>query len=111
MPSNKICSTRVVLPISHDPKGFEQTLERQNTYDRKKKKKKKTYDDPCNSNLANTTLVPRSNENVHTPTNFTELEEVSLKKSKGRNPFPCPKQNFKISGMNGLRARLQTEGV
>ena len=100
MPSNKICSTRVVLPISHDPKGFEQTLERQNT-----------YDDPCNSNLANTTLVPRSNENVHTPTNFTELEEVSLKKLKGRNPFPCPKQNFKISGMNGLRARLQTEGV
>ena len=100
MPSNKICSTRVVLPILHDPKGFEQSLERQSN-----------YDDPCDSTLANTTVVLRSNENVHTPTNFTELEERSLKKSKGKNSVPCPKQNFKISGMNGLRARLQKEGV
>ena len=47
----------------------------------------------------------------HTTTNFVDLEERSLKKPKGRNSSPCPKQNFKISGMDGLRTRLQKEGV
>ena len=70
-----------------------------------------TYDDPCNSSLAITTVVPRSNENVHTTTNFVDLEERSLKKPTGRNSSPCAKQNFKISGMDGLRGRLQKEGV
>ena len=51
-----------------------------------------------------TAVVPRI-------TNFIDLEERSLKKSKGRNSFPCPKQNFKISGMGGLRARLQKKEV
>ena len=84
----------------HDPKGFEQSPQRQST-----------YDNPCNSSLTITTVVPRNNENVHTTTNFIDLEERSLKKSKGRNSSPCPKQNFQISGMDGLRARLQKEGV
>ena len=87
-------------PILHDPKGFEQSPQRQST-----------YDDPCNSSLAITTVVPRNNDNVYTTSNFIDLEERSLKKSKGRNSSPCPKQNFKISGMDGLRARLQKEGV
>ena len=102
MPSNKIGSTKVYAfpPILHDPKGLEQCPQR-----------KSIYDDPCNSSLATTTVVPRSNENVHTTTNFIDLEERSLKKSKGRNSSPCPKQNFKISGMGGLNARLQIEGV
>ena len=39
------------------------------------------------------------------------LEERSLEKYKGRNSSPCPKKPFKISGMNGLRARLQKQGV
>ena len=106
-PSGKCLPTKLVpqeslffSPILHDPKGFEQSPQRQST-----------YDDPCNSSLAITTVVPRSNENVHTTTNFTDLEERSLKKSKERNSSPCPKQNFKISGMDGLRARLQKERV
>ena len=79
---------------------FEQSPERQST-----------CDDPCNSSQANTTVVPRSNENVHTTTNFTDLEERPFKKPKWRNSSPCPKQNFKISDMGGLRARLQKEGI
>ena len=71
--------------------------------------KKCPHDDPCNSRLAITTVVPRSNENVHTTTNFTDLEQRSLKKSKERNSSPFPKQNLRISGMDGLRARLQKE--
>ena len=63
------------------------------------------------SSLVITTVVPRSNENVHKTINFINLEERSLKKSKGRNSSSCPKQNFKISGMDSLRARLQKEGV
>ena len=102
MPSNKIGFTRVFMHFPHFAwsQRFEQSPERQST-----------YDDPCNSSLATTTVVPRSNENVHTTTNFIDLEEKSLKKSKGRNSSPCPKQNFKISGMDGLRARLQKEGI
>ena len=96
VPQESLCFS----PILHDPKGFEQSPQRQST-----------YDDPCNSSLAITTVVPRSNENVHTTTNFIDLEERSLKKSKGRNSSPCPKQNFKISGINDLRTRLQKEGV
>ena len=84
----------------HDPKGFEQSPQR-----------KSTYDDPCKSRLAITTLVPRSNEKVHTTTNFIDLEERSLKNSKGINSSSCPKQNFAISSMDGLRARLQKEGA
>ena len=57
-------------PILHDAKDFEQSPERQNT-----------YDDPRNSSLGITTVVPRSNENVHKTTNFIYLEERSLKKS------------------------------
>ena len=87
-------------PILHDPKGFEQSPQR-----------KSTYDDPCNSSLATTTVVPRSNENVYTTTNFIDLEKRSLKKSKRRNSPPCPKQNFRISAMDGLRARLQKDRV
>ena len=34
-----------------------------------------------------------------------------LKNPKGGNSSPCPKQNFKSSGMDGLRARLQKEGI
>ena len=97
MPSNKIGSTRVFMFFMlHDPKGLEKSPERQCT-----------YDDPCNSSLAITNVVPRSNENAHTATNFIGLEERSRKQSKGRNSFPSPKQNFKISGMDGLRASLQ----
>ena len=39
------------------------------------------------------------------------LKERYLEKPKGRNPSPCPKQNFKISDMDSLKARLQREGV
>ena len=102
MPSKKLVSQESLCfsPILHDPKNFEQSPEREST-----------YDDPCNSSLAITTVVSRSNENVHTATNFIDLEERSLKKPTRRNSSPCPKQNFKISGMDGLRARLQKEGV
>ena len=98
MPSNKIGSTRVFMLFSifHDPKGFEQCTEGQST-----------YDDPCNSSLAITTAVPRSNENVLATINFINLEERSLKKFKGRSSTHRPKENFKISGMDGRRARLQ----
>ena len=84
----------------HDPKGFEQSPEKQST-----------YDDPCNSSLAITTVVPRSNESAHTTTNFINLEERYLKKSERRNSSPCSKQNYKTSGMNGLRARILKEVV
>ena len=63
IPQESLCSS----PILHDPKSFEQSLEREST-----------YDDPCNSSLGITTVVPRSNENVHTTTNFIDLEERSL---------------------------------
>ena len=106
-PSSRCLPTKLVLqeylcfsPILHDPKSFEQIPEREST-----------YDDPCNSSLAITTVVPRSNENIHTTTNFIDLEERSLKKPTGRYSSPCPKQNFKISGMDGLRARLQKEEI
>ena len=56
-------------------------------------------------------MVPRNNDNVYTTSNFIDLEERSLKKSKGRNSPPCQKQNFNISGMDRLRTRLQKEGV
>ena len=87
-------------PILHDPKSFEGSPQRIST-----------YDDPCNFSMAITTVVPRSNENVHTTTNFIDLEERSIKKSKGRSSSPCPKQNFTVSGIYGLRGRLQKEGV
>ena len=79
-PSSRCLPTKLVpqesfcfSPILHDPKGFEQSFQRQST-----------YDDPCNSSMAITTLVLRSKENVHTATNFIDLEERSLKKFKGR---------------------------
>ena len=56
-------------------------------------------------------MVPRGNENVHTTSNFIDLEERSLKKSKGTSSSPCPKQNFKISGTEQLKVRLQKEEV
>ena len=56
-------------------------------------------------------MVSRSNENAHITTNFFDLEERSLKKSKGRNLSYCPKPNLKISGMDGLMVRLQKERV
>ena len=56
-------------------------------------------------------MVPRGNENVHTTTNFIDLGERSLKKSKGTSLSPCPKQNFKISGTEQLKVRLQKEEV
>ena len=96
VPQESLC----ISPILHDPQGFEQSPERQGT-----------YDDPCNSGLAITTVVPRGNENVHTTTNFIDLEERLLKKSKARNSSPCLKQNFKFIGMGDLRARLQKEGI
>ena len=86
----------MLFSIFHDPKGFEQCTEGQST-----------YDDPCNSSLAITTAVPRSNENVLATINFINLEERSLKKFKGRSSTHRPKENFKISGMDGRRARLQ----
>ena len=97
-PSSRYLPTKLVpqkylcfSPILHDPKVLRDVL------------KKCTYDDLCNSSLAITTVVLRSNENVvYTTTNFLDLEERSLKKAKGRNTSPCPKQNFKISGMNGV---------
>ena len=73
-PSSRCLPTKLVpqeslcfFPILHDPTGFEQSLERQST-----------YDDPCNSSMGITTLVPRSKENVHTATNFIDLYERSL---------------------------------
>ena len=63
------------------------------------------------TSMAITTVVPRNNKNLRTTTNFTDLVKRSLKKSKRRNSFPYPKQNLKISGINGLRAKLQKEGV
>ena len=96
IPQESLCFS----PILHDPQNFEQSTEREST-----------YDDPCKSSLTITTVVPRSNENVHTTTNFINLEERSLKKPTGRNSSRCPKQKFKISGMGGLRARLQKEGA
>ena len=95
-PQESLC----FFPILHNRKSFEQSPEREST-----------YDDPSNSSLAITTVVPRSNENVHTTINFIDLEERSLKKPAGRNSSPFPKPNFKISGMDGLRARLQKKGV
>ena len=101
-PRNRCLPTKLVSqkslcfsPILHDPKGFQQILQR-----------KTTNDNPCNSSLTITTVVPRSNENVHTTTYLIDLEERSAKNSKGKNSSPCPKQNFKISGMDGLGARL-----
>ena len=76
VPQESLCFS----PILHDPKGFDQSLERQST-----------YDGPCNSRLAITTVVPRSNENVSTTTSFINLEERSLKKSKGKNSSPTLK--------------------
>ena len=98
MPSNKIGSTRVFIRFSHlhDPKDFEQNPERPST-----------YDVLCNSSLAITAVVPRSNENLHKTTNFINLEERSLKKSEGRNSSSCPKQNFENSGREGLRAKYK----
>ena len=99
-PSSRCLPTKLVpqeslcfYPILHDPKGFEQSPQRESA-----------YDDPCNSSLAITAVVPRSNENVRTTANFIDLEERFLKKSKRRNSFPCPKQNFKISSTDGIRA-------
>ena len=96
VPQESLCFS----PILHDPKDFEQSPQRQST-----------YDDPCNISLAISAVVPKTNGNLYTATNFIGLEERSLKKSKGRISSPCPKQNFKISDMDGLRARLQKEGV
>ena len=87
-------------PILHHPKGFEQSPERQST-----------YDDPCNSSLAITTVLPRSNEMSMQQPMLLTWRRVLLKNPKGGNSSPCPKQNFKISGMGGLRARLQKEGI
>ena len=50
-----------------------------------------TYDDPCNSSLAITTVVPRSNENVYTTTNFIDMEERSLKKIQRQKFIPLSK--------------------
>ena len=66
--------------ILHDPRGFEYSSER-----------KSSHDDPCNSSIAITIVVPKSNENFHTRTNFIDLEERSLIKFKGRNSSPSPK--------------------
>ena len=79
VPQESLCFSLIL----HDPKGFEKIPQRRST-----------YDDSCNSSLAITTVVPRNNENVHTTTNFIDMEERSTKKSKGRNSSPCPKQNF-----------------
>ena len=96
VPQKSSCFSFILL----DPKGFEQSSQG-----------KSLHDDPCNSNLAITSVERGSNENVHATTNFIDLQERSLKKSKGWNSSPCPKQNFKISVMDGLRARLQKEEV
>ena len=96
VPQKSSCFSFILL----DPKGFEQSSQG-----------KSLHDDPCNSNLAITSVERGSNENVHATTNFIDLQERSLKNSKGRNSSPCPKQNFKISVMDGLRARLQKEEV
>ena len=58
------------FPILYDLKGFE-----------KSSQIKSPHDDSCNSSLAIATVVPKINENVHTTTNFIELEERSLKKN------------------------------
>ena len=47
---------------------------------------------------------------IQQPTLMT-CKERSLKKSKGKNLSPCPKQNFKISAMGCLRDSLQKEGI
>ena len=67
-------------PIFHDSKDFEQSSQR-----------KSTYDDPCNSSLVITTVVPKNNENVYTTANFVDLDERPFKKPEGRNSSPCPK--------------------
>ena len=96
VPQESLC----ISPIFHHPKSFEQTPERESI-----------YDDPHNSSLAITTVVPRSNENVHTTTNFIDLEERSLKKPTGINSSPCPKRNFKIQGMLSILSLNQEDQV
>ena len=68
VPQESLCFS----PILHDPKGFVQSPQRQSTYDHS-----------CNYSLAITNLVPRSNENFHTATNFIGLEEKFLKNPNG----------------------------
>ena len=74
MSSNKICSARVFMHFPH--------FAWSQRFWAKSWKTKYLYDDPCTSSLATTTVVPRSDENVHTTINFIDLEERSLKKSK-----------------------------
>ena len=81
VPQESLCFS----PILHGLKSFEQSPERENT-----------CDDPCNSSLVITIVVPRSNENIHTTTNFIDLEERSLKKPTGRNSSPCPQKILKF---------------
>ena len=95
-PQKSLCFSSIL----HDPKDSEHSPQR-----------KSIYDYSCNSSLPITAVIPRSNEKFHTAANFTDLEERSLKKSKGRYSSPCPKQNFKVSDMDSLRARLQKKKV
>ena len=96
-------------PLSQVAVALQQSWFHKSLY--KSSQRKRPHDDPCKSSLAITTVVPRSNENVPTTSNFSDLEERSFKKSKWRNSSPCPKQNFKTSAMDGLKARLQKEEV
>ena len=81
VPQESLCFSLIL----HDLKSFEQSPEREST-----------CDDPCNSSLAITIVVPRSNENIHTTTKFIDLEERSLKKPTGRNSSPYPKKILKL---------------
>ena len=81
VPQESLCFSLIL----HDPKSFEQSPKREGTY-----VTPKLIYDPYNSSLAITNVVPRSNENVHTTTNFIDPEERSLKKPTGRNSSPCP---------------------
>ena len=57
-------------------------------------------------------MVLRSNENVHTTTNFIDLEEKSLKKSKGENHPLVQNKTVKlvartVSGLDYKRKEFQ----
>ena len=79
-------------PILHDPES--------------------SYDDPCNSSLAIATVVPRSNENDHTATNFIDLRKRSLKNWKGEihrlvQNKPLKLVAWTVSGLDCKRKEFQ----
>ena len=99
VPQKSSCFSFILL----DPKGFEQSSQG-----------KSLHDDPCNSNLAITSVERGSNENVHATTNFIDLQERShlLKNPKGEiHPLVQNKTlklvSWTVSGLDYKRKKFQ----